>query len=99
MKNRYLYTKIDKDDHGKRKYETTMYPKIERTLDDIYIISRLGDRLDLYSFKYYGNTQDWYIIAHANQLGLGSLSVPPGLQIRIPMNLADFEVKLEKNNK
>jgi len=83
---RYKNTKKIKDINNKRKFESTIYPDIPREVDDIYFISTRGDRLDLYADKYYSDTTEWPLIAQANGLGKGTLAVPPGIQIRIPMN-------------
>jgi hypothetical protein len=43
--------------------------------------------LDNLAFKYYKNPSLWWIIAQANNIGKGKLSVPAGLQLRIPINV------------
>ena len=98
MSDRYRGSKVLKDEVGKRYRETTIYPKIERQLGDIYIISKRGDRLDAYAKKYYGDVTDWVIIAQANHLGKGSLEVPVGVQIRIPLKEEDFDSEVERLN-
>jgi hypothetical protein len=62
---------------------TIFYPTFSNN-EDIYIISHLGDRLDNVSYDYYGDPTFWFVIAVANNLGRGTLSIPPGLVIRIP---------------
>jgi len=94
--NRYLIAKETNDINLKfRKYNTIIYPKIENDINDIILISKAGDRLDLLSYKYYGDVTYWWIIAHANYIK-GSLSITPGLKIRIPNNIekiiSDFEL-------
>lgn len=98
MSERYRNSKILKDDNDKRYREVTIYPKIERELNDIYIISKPGDRLDHYAQKYYNDPTDWWIIAQANHLGKGSLNVEPGLQIRIPIRTNDIDDIIENTN-
>ena len=83
---RYTNIEILKDKVGKRFRSTTLLPIIEDGEDDIYIISRIGDRLDNLAHEYYGDSTLWLIIARANNLGKGSLLVPAGTQIRIPYN-------------
>ena len=68
-------------------------------MEDIYFISRRGDRLDLYANKYYQDASKWRIIATANHLGKGTLAVPPGLQIRIPRDPDEAYAELQKQNK
>lgn len=98
MKERYKYTNIKINKNGKRVFETTLYPIIERTDEDLYIRSTRGDRLDLYAMTYYGDTRFWPILAQANQLGKGSLMVPADMQIRIPPYNTDFDKKLKDLN-
>ena len=98
MQNRYKNTDIVKDDNNKRYYVTTLYPKINRKLSDIYIISKKGDRLDLYAQQFYGDSRLWTIIAQANNIGKGTLIVETGIQIRIPTDIQGFETDMEKIN-
>lgn len=91
---RYKYTTILKDNNNKQYYSTVMYPKLKPTINDIYVVSKSGDRLDLYAKKYYNDVTKWVIIASANNIGKGTLSIPPGIQIRIPSNDKLFDDKL-----
>lgn len=86
MQNRYENVKIIKTEEGRRYKKTIQYPKMEKTVDDKYIIGRQGDRLDNLAHKYYGDSRLWWILARANYLGKGDLSVPIGAQIRIPID-------------
>jgi len=70
-----------------RVYRSIIYPAVPRTENDIYILSRQGDRLDLLAANYYDDISLWWIIVTANSIGKGSLVVDPGLQIRIPMSI------------
>ena len=99
MSSRYDTTKIEKDKFGQQVYSTTMYPEIQKHEDDIYIRSVDGDRLDKLAHKYYKNTSLWWIIAQANHIGKGTLSIEAGLQIRIPTNISDILSDLEDLNK
>ena len=49
---------------------SVIYPKIEFRNSDVYIITRVNDRLDLLANKYYGTTRLWWILAHAYKLGV-----------------------------
>ncbi len=82
--NRYKDIDILKNENGKRYRSTVKYPMIDKKSNDIYIIGRQGDRLDSLAYKYYTNSRLWWIIARANGIGKGDLSVPIGTQIRIP---------------
>lgn len=84
---RYQFTPTYKRFDGSKAYKTTYYPVIPTDVTDIYITSNEGDYLDSLSKKYYGDESYWWIIANANNLGNGKLSVPVGKQIRIPGNL------------
>lgn len=84
---RYDYTQKGTRFDGKRIFLTTTYPEIPITDSDFYITSTLGDRLDLLANRFYKDPNYWWIIAQANSIGKGSLSVPPGTQLRIPANL------------
>tara|TARA_A100001201_G_scaffold138901_1_gene130313 strand:- start:1181 stop:1480 length:300 start_codon:yes stop_codon:yes gene_type:complete len=86
--NRYEFTKKMKD---KDCYNTTRYPVIPKKPTDLYIISREGDRLDNLSNEFYEDPRCWWILAEANQLGHGTLDVPSGLQIRVPMPIGDIQ--------
>jgi hypothetical protein len=74
--NRYENISILKTEEGKRYKKTIKYPLMERSIDDIYIIGMQGDRLDNLAYKYYNDANLWWIIARANNIGKGSLSVP-----------------------
>jgi|TARA_R100000030_G_scaffold99790_1_gene91450 hypothetical protein len=67
-----------------RVYSSTQLPTIERSPEDRFIFSRTGDRLDNLAFQFYGDPRHWIILAIANNLGKGTLIVPPNLQLRIP---------------
>jgi len=82
--NRYKDIDILKNENGKRYRSTVKYPMIDKKSNDIYIIGRQGDRLDSLAYKYYDNSRLWWIIARANGISKGDLSVPIGAQIRIP---------------
>ncbi len=87
MINRYSNNKKLKTKSGKEYLSTVKFSEVEYDINDIYIISKQGDRLDLYAEKYYdGDVTKWVYIARANFLGKGTMSVEPNLQIRIPMN-------------
>ena len=82
--DRYFYVNKEKNESGNRIYATSRYPVIEPTINDIYIYSREGMRLDNLAFQYYGNAGLWWVIALANNIGKGTLVVPLKMQLRIP---------------
>ena len=97
--NRYESTKKIKSKDLINKFETVTYPKFERKEQDIYIISRDGDRLDLLANQYYTDPRFWFVIARANNLGKGTLNIPAGKQIRIPQNITDIFGELSRARK
>jgi len=94
--NRYENIKIVKTEEGKRYRKSVQYPLIERKTDDIYIIGARHDRLDTLAYTYYTNSRLWWIIARANNIGKGNLTVPIGTQIRIPKD--PISIVKEYNN-
>jgi hypothetical protein len=86
----YRYENIleTKDNTGERYYRNNIYPDIPASQTDLYVITVLGDRLDLLAFNFYGDESLWWVIASANSLPGDSLYLEPGAQIRIPSNVA-----------
>jgi hypothetical protein len=64
-----------------------IYPDIPLSDNDSYVITTLGDRLDLMALDFYGDTGYWWVIASANSLPGDSLFPPVGMQLRLPVNL------------
>lgn len=77
------------------KYYTSKLPLYEIRDTDLYIFSREGDRLDSLANSFYSDPTLWWIIANANNLGKGSLMIPPGIQLRIPNPIDDIRERLE----
>lgn len=72
---------------GSQYYLNNLYPDIEYTENDNYVITTLGDRLDLLANNFYGDPSLWWIIASANALSGDSLYPPIGIQLRIPTDI------------
>ena len=88
---RYKSAKIKRDNTGSRYRQSTIYPgDIPRHEDDFYIYVKSGQRLDVLASKYYNDTSLWWIIALANNIGKGTLFVPPGMRLRIPSKTSDY---------
>jgi hypothetical protein len=87
MPSRYQYSKIIKNNEGKRLYSNTIYPEIEPSINDIYVITTMSDRLDVLANDFYGDSTLYWVIAMANNLPGDSLVPEPGTQIRIPSNI------------
>jgi hypothetical protein len=98
--NRYQDLAITKDSNGRRKFVTTFVPFFDKSDNDKYVITDPSDRLDLLANQFYGDSTAWPIIASANSIGLGSLNIESGKQLRIPdpNNITAFKQQIFKNN-
>ena len=70
---------------GNLKYNTTIYPKVPESNDDLYVITQDGDRLDNLAMTFYGDPNLWWYIAHVNHLD--SMTVRVGTRLRVPTSL------------
>ena len=87
MRNRYSNIQLKRVE-GKLARRTAVYAEVPASLNDIYVISTIGDRFDILASHYYGNSDYWWIIAANNpELDRSSLTITPGIQIRIPLPL------------
>ena len=70
----------------------------KKSFEDRFIFTIEGDRLDTLSHDFYGDPRHWVILANANNLGKGTLSVPAGTQLRIPsdMIIQEFRDRIRK---
>ncbi len=89
--NRYKESKIEND-----RFKTAHYPSFPKKQTDLYIISREQDRLDLLSNEFYKDPRYWWILAKVNNLGKGTLDVPIGIQLRIPMPLPNLDLEFRE---
>lgn len=96
--NRYNHTSTSKKWDGKQVYNTLTMPNIPFAADDIYIITQDGMYLDKLAYTYYKDPSLWWIIALANNLGKGRLSVPAGIQLRIPANPSNVLSRVKNSN-
>lgn len=80
---------------------TTFYPEIPLSENDIYVITDFGDRLDLLANQFYSDTSLYWIISSANpnKVNFGSISLSPGTQLRIPININDILTSYNNLNK
>ena len=90
MPSRYDTVVISNRPDGKRFMLTTLYPQIYPNINDVFIYAKETDRLDTIALQFYKDASLWWIIAQANKLGKGSLEIPPGMQLRIPTNIAEI---------
>jgi len=86
MYNRYKNNNILYTQSNKRYLSTTNTYSIKPEIDDVYVISKRGDRLDLLANQYYNDVTLWTLIARANHLSGGSIFIEPGIRLRIPNN-------------
>ena len=61
---RYNNTTQKVDKSGIRVYQTTYYPEIKISDNDVFILPKEGERLDSLAYKYYGDVSLWWIIAN-----------------------------------
>lgn len=95
---RYANIQKTKRWDGKNVLKTTYYPDIPIQEDDVYIITNDGDYLDTLAYKYYKDPTLFWIIALANNIGKGRMSVTGGIQIRIPTNISNILSEFYKIN-
>ena len=100
MRNRNKYTKIQKSE-GIRRYKHLKYPNIPFSINDIYIITTAGDRVDSLAHQFYNDTRLWWIITTANKdiIERDSFGLKSGLEIRIPGNVSSILNLFEQINK
>lgn len=95
---RYNNTTQKVDKSGIRVYQTTYYPEIKISDNDVFILPKEGERLDSLAYKYYGDVSLWWIIAKANGLR-GKPALSAGEVLRIPANITNIIEKFRQLNK
>lgn len=98
MSNRYSNIAIVQNSLGKRYYINNIYPDIPVSETDIYVITTIGDRLDLLANDYYRDSTLYWVIASANNLPGDSLVPPLGQQLRIPSDINDILIEYRRIN-
>ena len=80
-------TKINK----KLVYQTSRYPEVLLSPNDIYVYTTQGDRFDTLAQQYYSDSSLWWVISIANtdKVNQSTIVIPEGLQIRIPATYAN----------
>lgn len=66
MSERIKKINIKKPLNGKQYFRHIIYPNIKVSDRDIYLITRLGDRLDMLAQNFYKDSQLWWVISLAN---------------------------------
>lgn len=97
---RRIGKRIDSVDKNRTYYKNIEYPKIPISSNDIYILSRVGDRLDSMANDFYRDNSLWWIISKANadKISRDSFFIKPGLQLRIPQDTEKIIQDFEKIN-
>ena len=82
-----------------KSYSTTVYSSIPKSDNDIYVITQMGDRLDLLAQQFYKDQSLWWIISIANDtLSQNSLFIPLGTQLRIPTDIQNVLIEYDTIN-
>ena len=98
MARRYQTIKTEKKISGKVGYLPTVYPSLDLSNNDFYIIVREEDRMDLIAQDFFGDPTLWWLVASANDLPGDSMYPPLGFQLRIPGNLNNALSQFENAN-
>jgi|TARA_R110001592_G_scaffold126433_1_gene337786 hypothetical protein len=100
MASRLRTLKI-KNINRKRTYRALKYPEIPLSIEDLYITTTDGDRLDLLANQFYQDVDMWWIIATANPgvVKRDTFNLKPGLEIRVPANPQGVMQEFESLNK
>ena len=98
MARRYQTIKTEKKPSGKVGYLPTIYPSLDLSNNDFYIIVREEDRMDLIAQDFFGDSTLWWLVASANDLPGDSMYPPLGFQLRIPGNLNNALSQFENAN-
>jgi hypothetical protein len=65
-------------------YQTTLVSDIPEEIVPYYYTTRGNERLDNISNKFYRTPTNWWVLAKANNLANGTISVPNGTKLFIP---------------
>jgi hypothetical protein len=100
MPSRLNYIAERRSDN-KRYYKNLKYPEIPLSVNDLYITTTVGDRLDLLADEFLNNVDLWWIITTANPdiIRRDSFNLRPGIEVRIPDNVQGIIEEFEALNK
>ena len=95
---KYIKTKFSEK---KRIFKPLKYPDIPLSIEDIYVTTTVGDRLDSLAYQFYNDVDLWWIIVSSNPnvVRRDSFNLKPGLEIRIPANIQFVIEEFERINK
>jgi len=89
---RYNTLRTYKNKEGKRYKQSANMKKSPYRDADRYVEAGTFDRLDVIAHNYYGDKNQWWVIALANNLGKGTLYVPSGMILRLPANPSSAKI-------
>tara|TARA_R110000822_G_scaffold126625_1_gene261826 strand:+ start:184 stop:486 length:303 start_codon:yes stop_codon:yes gene_type:complete len=100
MPSRLNYISKKRTD-SKNYYRNLKYPEIPLSINDLYITTTVGDRLDSLSYEFLNDVDLWWIITTANPdvIRRDSFNLKPGIEIRIPNNIQGIIEAFEALNK
>jgi phage tail protein X len=98
--DRYFNIQKLLNDKNQQYIGTTLYPIIPESVDDIFVLSSDGDRLDRYAFRFYKDSTLWWIISANNpDVARDSVYLQGGIQIRIPAIPVGYLTRFNNYNK
>jgi hypothetical protein len=100
MPSRLNYISKKRSDN-KNYYLNLKYPEIPLSINDLYITTTSGDRLDTLANEFLNDVDLWWIITTANPdvIRRDSFNLKPGIEIRIPNNIQGAIQEFEALNK
>ena len=96
MRYNNAIVKIDKNNI--RYYKPTIVPNIPLKDSDVFVYPVYGDRFDTIAQRYYKDSNLWWIIAKANEIGKGRLAPDPLKKLRIPIEIDDILESVFRSN-
>ena len=90
-----------KASQGRKIFKSIKYPEIPLSINDLYVITSEGDRLDLLANQFYNNVDYWWIIANSNPgiIRRDSFVLKTGVELRIPQNIQKVIESFIESNK
>ena len=92
MPYRSKYSRLRINHNNKRYYRYFKYPEIPLSINDLYVTTTVGDRLDMLAHQFYKDIDLWWVISSANPdiIRRDSFNLKPGIEIRIPQDIQDI---------
>ena len=95
---RYKTAKQKRDKNRNRYFVPTTVPNIPIKDSDIFVYPIYGDRFDTLAQRYYNDSNLWWIIAKANEIGKGQIGLSPDKKVRIPTVIEDILESVNRSN-